>query len=179
MAVYGPHDVSRQPPNRQCPGPTHRKYRAEFGCQHEVAFGLEFSRHERLLAVQLANRELRKRVVGHQERHARFRGRTDGARVDRSLVLEVDRPHGFLLLGVGDPQLEDGGGLSMASSCQTVPRGEWMHVTFLTWAARSASEKSLKVAPRTERNSDAWQKQRVSASADGGGSKEIPGNRLL
>jgi hypothetical protein len=101
----------RQTPTRQRPDPTHREYRVEFGCQHEVAFGLEFSRHERLLTVQLASREQHERFVAHQKRRARFRRRTHGPRVDRSLVLEVDRPHGFLLLGVGEPQLEDGASL--------------------------------------------------------------------
>jgi len=93
------------------PGRGKLEYCAEFDCQHDVAFGLDFSCHERFLTVNLARRELVKCIVAHRDRHARFRRRTYGTRVDRPLLLEVDRPHGFLLLCVGDPQLEDGGGL--------------------------------------------------------------------
>lgn len=118
---------------------THLEYCAEFGCQHDVASGLQFSGHERLLTVQLirkgetvrrtpgletstptepepesgqtqskkkkaylSRRKLLKRVVAHQQRHPRLGWRAYGSLVDRSLVLQVDRPYGFLLLGVGE-----------------------------------------------------------------------------
>ena len=81
----------------------------QFRGKHHVALGLELATHERLLAIELALRELGEGLVGEDDGDVRLLLRL--ALVDRAGLLEVNRPDPLLALGILYPQLEDAIGL--------------------------------------------------------------------
>ena len=90
---------------KQHVGNAHLENSVKLGREHHVALCLEFAAHERLLAVELAFRKLDESLVGKKDSDIGLGFRL--ALVDRSCLLEVDRPDALFALRVLYAHLED------------------------------------------------------------------------
>jgi hypothetical protein len=85
----------------------HLKQAVEFGREHHVSFRLQLTRHERLLPVQLALREVDKHLVGQEDAHVGLQPMGLGlALLHGARLLEVDRPACLISRVILDPELE-------------------------------------------------------------------------
>ena len=86
-------------------GKTNLEDTIKLGRKHHVALRLELAAHERLLAVELALRELGEGLVREDDSDVRLR--LGLALIHRPCLLEVDRPDRLFALRVLHAHLED------------------------------------------------------------------------
>ena len=107
----------------------------ELGSEHHVALRLELAAHERLLAIELALRQLLEGLVGHHDGDV---GLALGlALVNRASGLEVDRPYALLARRVLNAELEDAVGLLRISISVCWAGSEKLEVGECIWRVES------------------------------------------